>query len=544
MRKWMIAAAVTALLLPAAAQAEPLVLTVTGARATMQSSCVDCGHGRRNHYLPVPSDQKAYDASHAKVLKDAGGLPPEAVYTQGLELYTNPHYDGDQQFGLQLMEAAGERGHETAQRKLIEVEPDAKKACYWAEQVAQKETPADWLVAARRCESSDDPARQAHALGWYNLAAESGNVDAQLALAERLVAASPIRDVRLGLYWYVRAAESGNVNGMLSAAYLYLGRPGDTDPALIAVRDRPKALEWYRRAGNAGNVYAMQHAGDLYMGLPEDGDPALAALRDPVAAVEWYKRAVVTGNSVESAIALCSWPHNDASAARPEAMATCLELYEKKQIGGMARAPLTYAYFTGNGLPQDYRRAADLAKGTMDPEASYYRGQVLAFGLGAVPAEPNIGWHLIEWAAEKGNPDAQAWLKSHPRPASVAPDFDLATLPTGQYRLSAALDDKTTDPADPAAALVAAVKDAGGDYYPERAADDEVEGSAIIECQWGSNGTIEDCLVDAESPSGYGFGAAAMKMLEHLNLSALDASAWKAAVADRMSIFVVRFWLQ
>ena len=52
------------------------------------------------------------------------------------------------------------------------------------------------------------------------------------------------------------------------------------------------------------------------------------------------------------------------------------------------------------------------------------------------------------------------------------------------------------------------------DYYPERASEDEVEGSATIECQILSADGKVKCSVVSETPKGYGFGAAAVRAIE------------------------------
>jgi protein TonB len=50
------------------------------------------------------------------------------------------------------------------------------------------------------------------------------------------------------------------------------------------------------------------------------------------------------------------------------------------------------------------------------------------------------------------------------------------------------------------------------DSYPTRAANDEVEGVATIECTVQPDGALADCLVLNEKPVGYGFGAATVKL--------------------------------
>ncbi len=58
-------------------------------------------------------------------------------------------------------------------------------------------------------------------------------------------------------------------------------------------------------------------------------------------------------------------------------------------------------------------------------------------------------------------------------------------------------------------------------YYPERAQRMEVEGSAEVECQVSDSLALGQCRPLTETPAGYGFGEAAVRMLQsgHLKLS-------------------------
>ncbi len=49
------------------------------------------------------------------------------------------------------------------------------------------------------------------------------------------------------------------------------------------------------------------------------------------------------------------------------------------------------------------------------------------------------------------------------------------------------------------------------DNYPDRAAKAHVEGWAKVQCTVQATGRLADCVVLAEAPQGYGFGAATVK---------------------------------
>jgi len=49
-------------------------------------------------------------------------------------------------------------------------------------------------------------------------------------------------------------------------------------------------------------------------------------------------------------------------------------------------------------------------------------------------------------------------------------------------------------------------------YYPDRAQRFNMGGSAKISCVVTASGTLSDCSIVSETPEGYGFGDAALKM--------------------------------
>lgn len=46
------------------------------------------------------------------------------------------------------------------------------------------------------------------------------------------------------------------------------------------------------------------------------------------------------------------------------------------------------------------------------------------------------------------------------------------------------------------------------DVYPYRAINEEVQGQSVVLCQVGAGGEVAQCVVESESPAGYGFGKA------------------------------------
>lgn len=72
-------------------------------------------------------------------------------------------------------------------------------------------------------------------------------------------------------------------------------------------------------------------------------------------------------------------------------------------------------------------------------------------------------------------------------------------------------------------------------YYPERAQGLHVEGKTTIKCTLPENGRLTDCVVLSESPAGYGFGDAAIKMVTRSRVD-IKASGLQDLVGRQISI--------
>jgi protein TonB len=57
-----------------------------------------------------------------------------------------------------------------------------------------------------------------------------------------------------------------------------------------------------------------------------------------------------------------------------------------------------------------------------------------------------------------------------------------------------------------------------GDYYPQRAADEGIGGRVVLTCTVSADGSLRDCVVDSESPTGHGFGSAALRAAQKLRM--------------------------
>ena len=72
--------------------------------------------------------------------------------------------------------------------------------------------------------------------------------------------------------------------------------------------------------------------------------------------------------------------------------------------------------------------------------------------------------------------------------------------------------------------------------FPQRALDRGVGGSATVECTVTPSGRPEDCRVVSEEPSGMGFGAAAVRIVQRGQLSprTVDGAATNAKFVVRV----------
>ena len=106
-----------------------------------------------------------------------------------------------------------------------------------------------------------------------------------------------------------------------------------------------------------------------------------------------------------------------------------------------------------------------------------------------------------------------------PEPLPIKPvEVDTPTSP-GPVALPTVPAGPTTPPVQPAPKVITRanwLRVPSGDevarYYPERAQQRGVSGSATLSCTVAVSGAVRDCAVISETPANEGFGAAAMKI--------------------------------
>lgn len=152
------------------------------------------------------------------------------------------------------------------------------------------------------------------------------------------------------------------------------------------------------------------------------------------------------------------------------------------------------------------------------------------------PATPPIGVEIVPLPkdppppAESAKPESTPPLHipdPSPVPQTIAP-LPVPPIPIEVPQLIgpiAKLDPPAipTPPADPIIRNPAWVARPGADemarFYPDKAMRVSKTGDATIACQVTAAGAVSPCRVVSETPDGYGFGAAALKLAKYFRMS-------------------------
>lgn len=201
---------------------------------------------------------------------------------------------------------------------------------------------------------------------WFFAAGNAGDAEAQYRLAKIYDASRegkhPNKEV---VAWLEKAGAQGHMEAQLMLGKIYqFGRRG-------IPKDLSKAKIWYDMAAAKGSKTAMVQIENLYANV-KDG----------------YVKAVQTNADL-------SWLDASAKQGNAEAAARLAVLAEK-----------------GEGIPQDYKRAADLYKVAAEagiPQAEAGLGSLYASGQG-VPLDYEKAVYWLNKAAEEGFVEAQRKL--------------------------------------------------------------------------------------------------------------------------------------
>lgn len=317
--------------------------------------------------------------------------------------------------------------------------------------------------------------------------AQGGDIVAQAWLGELFFSQQAFTNQAEGFRWLMLAAQNGDAFSQLRLAQVYDGGHG-------VARSRDLALQWYDKAATQNDAEALAELCLTYvLGVDRPRDMAKAKILCPKAGEAGNGRAYY-------ALGLAS----------EQGWGSPVDLIEAQARYGMAAAQ-------GNIDAMD--RLGVLAESPDQARVLFRR----AMGGGSLSAVEHLaqqcladddqagGARLYRYAAMRGSVTANAWLASNPAILrDMPPAFNLheAARTFAIVKLPAH---------DDVPAIEISFWDyfsQSGDYYPEQAIDEEVEGESHVVCHVSPDKKITDCLPVSEKPLGYGFNEAIMRFLD------------------------------
>lgn len=335
--------------------------------------------------------------------------------------------------------------------------------------------------------------------------ARGGAVAAQIMLADIYSTRGDNYDIEAAETWYLKAAASGKPEGEFALANFYAGKSDHGGP-----QDSARAQALYEGLAARGYLPAIETlCSDYFNGAK--WTPA-----DAGRAVGHCKTASQLGSLDAKRVLVKIYSDGLGGEARDGAAAIALlrEVSDKTGKPDDLMA-LAHAYYDGRLTPPQYdtsfglyqtvvRRGGDAALPYL---AAHYEK-----GLGTA-VEVKEAERLYFYSGRRGNALAMSWLQAHPGvglETVEANTVKVMEIPFDKYLVERPMGDGT----------LALVPMRGphfgydiGEFYPERAAEDEVEGSVDVSCHINHSGDFDNCIAIAEMPPGYGFARATERMM-------------------------------
>lgn len=326
---------------------------------------------------------------------------------------------------------------------------------------------------------------QFQAFRWLSLAARAGRPDAQVLLARMYDGGMAVtRDRGQALDWYEKAAVQGDVAGEEQLCIAYVtgeGRP----------QDGAKGQELCRKA-------SAQLSGTGFYGLGLSEEQGIGKPADPVRAVADYQTAAGLGNGN----AMDALGRLAQSGTKPDYAAARNWFHKAIGQGSIAAVDhMAQLYEGGRGTDVDMMEAA----------------------------------RLYTHAAMYEYPHAQAWVDSHGDSLAALPQpLSTSNLPH--------LFAKVTHLAPPAPGQVPGTLvtedlwdyfQEMSDYYPYKAAENDILGESSVTCHISPKLKLVDCLPVMEAPQGYGFSAAMTRFLDQDITLIVDKDNYGDPLANR-----------
>jgi TPR repeat protein len=329
--------------------------------------------------------------------------------------------------------------------------------------------------------------------------AEAGNADAQLAMGRAHLdggygGKSVSRDVNEARTWFARAAEADTSETGIRAAY---EMAQTYYPAEIE-----DAEKWFLKAAASGKPGPAHYLCDIYRSSAlANWDKALIWCRK---SAEYGRTAPYAGMAESVELGM-----EGQTASLPQAVEMYVELAGWLDGPSTLRlADLYHGMPVGSENDVTALRYTRMAMGVepkpyMTRLAQYYEsGRGVA--VDAKEAE-RLYWH----AAQLGSTEAVTWVSAHSEVTQAS--LDAETVPQEQFA------------GQPLRYKGRKAINTNG-YYPERAAEDEVDGTSTFECRITATGDLQNCVSSQETPRGYGFALATVRAVTQADLYVSDTS--------------------
>lgn len=452
---------------------------------------------------PAAADSDWYKGLVAKA--EAGDTASQLEV--GNILIGNAFPNGDMQPGMAWITRAANAGDAAAQYRL------------------------GWLYDTGRFFKADDE----QGMAWYRKASASGNGEASGAIAVHYDLGKGVtKDNAEATRWYEIAAGQGNTDAALEVGRRYTSGLGGVP------RDRARAMHFFDMAGPKNTVQVAREV--------------CAGNSDPTGSDEDWARALPYCRKLDAeadAIGLYGMGMAYAygrSLTRdgPQALdyltrAAASNLDEARRDAMAALGDIHFAGTLGPADPVqalDWRRKAVKA-GSQPARVAlaqqYENGQGTPVDLAAAARLYEIITHAY---AQERAAVATAWFRAHPQFSAEtlrAEIIPLGKLPRNLIFYDVPpnpLREKEGKPTPSPVDLIDYLGLIGGDYYPPRALDDEVEGVAAMECRISPAGQFTDCVQTREQPVSYGFSRSLGAMIDKLSQSRNKAE-WVSKYAGK-----------
>jgi TPR repeat protein len=207
---------------------------------------------------------------------------------------------------------------------------------------------AVWLMVAFLLGMSLAPALRAQSAGPgvenLRLWADRGDSDAQFELGLRLLTGEGVtKDLEQGRKWVLSAAEAEHLRAQYVMGSVY-------EDGLGVPRDEGKAVQWYRRSAQHGFAPAQFAVAVAY-------DTGRGVAKDEAKALEWLQRAADQQHAQAQTALAVKYEMGQGGVKADPAKAALWYLRAANQQWVQAMTRLAHLYYTGNGVPLDFRRA-------------------------------------------------------------------------------------------------------------------------------------------------------------------------------------------